>query len=35
VRTLLVHLSKDGLVVLVLEDLHWADASTRELVGFS
>ena len=34
VRTLLVHLSKDGLVVLVLEDLHWADASTRELVAF-
>ncbi|HET7517553.1 MAG TPA: AAA family ATPase, partial [Actinomycetes bacterium] len=34
VSTLLVRLSKDALVLLVLEDLHWADASTRELVAF-
>jgi predicted ATPase len=34
VRTLLVRLSKDALVLLVLEDLHWVDASTRELVAF-
>jgi tetratricopeptide (TPR) repeat protein len=34
VRTLLVRLSRDALVLLVLEDLHWADASTRELMAF-
>jgi DNA-binding CsgD family transcriptional regulator len=34
VRTLLVRLSEHAAVVLVLEDLHWADTSTRELVAF-
>jgi DNA-binding CsgD family transcriptional regulator len=34
VRTLLVRLSKDALVLLALEDLHWADPSTRELMAF-
>jgi predicted ATPase len=34
VRSLLVRLSEHAPVVLVLEDLHWADPSTRELVAF-
>ena len=31
---LLEHLAEQRLVVLVIEDLHWADRSTRELLGF-
>ena len=31
---LLEHLAELRLVVLVIEDLHWADRSTRELLGF-
>jgi len=31
---LLERLSRDRLTVLVLEDLHWADASTREFLAF-
>ena len=31
---LLEHLADQRLVVLVIEDLHWADQSTRELLGF-
>ncbi len=34
VGSLLVRLSEHAPLVLVLEDLHWADASTRELVAF-
>jgi DNA-binding CsgD family transcriptional regulator/tetratricopeptide (TPR) repeat protein len=34
VGSLLLRLSKDALVLLALEDLHWADRSTRELVAF-
>jgi tetratricopeptide (TPR) repeat protein len=34
VRALLVRLSERSPVVLMLEDLHWADPSTRELVAF-
>jgi len=34
VRALLVRLSERAPVVLMLEDLHWADPSTRELVAF-
>jgi tetratricopeptide (TPR) repeat protein len=34
VRSLLVRLSERAAVVLVLEDLHWADPSTRELISF-
>ncbi len=31
---LLEHLAEQRLVILVIEDLHWADRSTRELLGF-
>ena len=31
---LLEHLAEQRLIVLVIEDLHWADRSTRELLGF-
>jgi tetratricopeptide (TPR) repeat protein len=34
VRSLLVRLSEHAPLLLVLEDLHWADSSTRELVAF-
>jgi DNA-binding NarL/FixJ family response regulator len=34
VGSLLVRLSEHAPVVLILEDLHWADSSTRELVAF-
>jgi DNA-binding CsgD family transcriptional regulator/tetratricopeptide (TPR) repeat protein len=34
VGSLLVRLSEHAPLVLVLEDLHWADTSTRELVAF-
>jgi DNA-binding CsgD family transcriptional regulator len=34
VGSLLVRLSEYAPVLLVLEDLHWADSSTRELVAF-
>jgi predicted ATPase len=34
VGSLLVRLSEHAPLLLVLEDLHWADASTRELVAF-
>jgi predicted ATPase/DNA-binding CsgD family transcriptional regulator len=32
--TLLEHLAESGPVVLVIEDLHWADSSTRDLLSF-
>src|SRR4051794_22362908 len=32
--TLLVELSQDAPAVLVIEDLHWADSSTRAFIGF-
>ena len=32
--TLLETLSEDAPVVLVIEDLHWADSSTRSFIGF-
>ncbi len=31
---LVERIAEDGPLVLVLEDLHWADASTRDLMGF-
>jgi predicted ATPase len=34
VRTLLMRRSQQSPVVVVLEDLHWADRSTRDLVAF-
>jgi predicted ATPase len=34
VRTLLLRRSEQSPVVVVLEDLHWADRSTRDLVAF-
>jgi DNA-binding NarL/FixJ family response regulator len=34
VGSLLVRLSEHASVMLILEDLHWADSSTRELVAF-
>jgi DNA-binding CsgD family transcriptional regulator/tetratricopeptide (TPR) repeat protein len=34
VRTLLMRRSEQSPVVVVLEDLHWADRSTRDLVAF-
>ncbi|MCA2212526.1 helix-turn-helix transcriptional regulator [Jidongwangia harbinensis] len=34
VAALFARLSEDRSVVLVLEDLHWADRSTRDLIGF-
>ncbi|MET9588880.1 AAA family ATPase [Streptomyces sp. NPDC006539] len=34
VTRILEHLASDRLVVLVVEDLHWADASTRNLLGY-
>jgi DNA-binding NarL/FixJ family response regulator len=34
VGSLLVRLSEHAPVVLILEDLHWADSSTRELAAF-
>jgi DNA-binding SARP family transcriptional activator/DNA-binding GntR family transcriptional regulator len=34
VLALLEHLSADGPLVLLLEDLHWADASTLDLVAY-
>jgi predicted ATPase len=34
IRALLVRLSRTSPVLLVLEDLHWADRSTRDLLAF-
>ncbi|MEP6463712.1 MAG: AAA family ATPase [Frankiaceae bacterium] len=34
VRAALGELGADGPVLLVMEDLHWADPSTREMLGF-
>jgi DNA-binding CsgD family transcriptional regulator len=34
VRALLLRRSEQSPVVVVLEDLHWADRSTRDLIGF-
>ncbi|WP_162605653.1 helix-turn-helix transcriptional regulator [Jiangella ureilytica] len=35
VTALLEHVAADRPLVLVLEDLHWADRSTRQLLGFA